>query len=219
MKHFTAADLPGLEQRYRTNLINSITGFKPVSLVGTISRDGITNLAVFSQVFHIGADPALIGLLVRPHTTPRHTLENIERTGYFTLNHIRAEFLHEAHHTSARWNESEFYACGLSPWFSKKFKAPYVEEAQVRLGLKLEETHTLAINNTIMVIGSLQEIWLPENCLGADGFVDLEAAGSLTSSGLDAYHTTQKVARLPYAKPDFSQKASKHAQRNTVISS
>jgi hypothetical protein len=69
-----------------------------------------------------------------------------------------------------------------------------------------------------MVIGSLQEIWLPEACLGADGFVDLEAAGSLTSSGLNAYYKTEQVARLPYAKPDISPKAIKHAQPNAVIS-
>ncbi|RYY06600.1 MAG: flavin oxidoreductase, partial [Sphingobacteriaceae bacterium] len=33
-------------------------------------------------------------------------------------------------------------------------------------------------------------------------FVDLEAAGSVTTSGLDCYHTTKKLARLSYAKPD-----------------
>ncbi|WP_224994578.1 flavin reductase family protein [Cesiribacter sp. SM1] len=201
MEHIIAADLPNLEQGYRRNLINSITGFKSVSLVGTINRSGITNLAVFSQIFHLGADPALIGVLVRPQTTPRHTLMNMEETGYFTINHIRQDFLYQAHHTSARWDHSEFHACRLTPWYSKGMKAPYVAEANIRIGLQLAETQTLAINKTVLVIGAIEEIWVPENCLGADGFVDLEEAGSLTCSGLDSYHSTKKVARLTYAKP------------------
>jgi flavin reductase (DIM6/NTAB) family NADH-FMN oxidoreductase RutF len=201
MEHIIAADLPNLDQGYRKNLINSITGFKSVSLVGTINRSGITNLAVFSQIMHIGADPALIGILVRPNTVPRHTLENIEETGFFTINHIRQDFLYQAHHTSASWDHSEFHACRLTPWYSKTLKAPYVAEANVRIGLQLTEAQTLSINKTVLVIGSIEEIWVPENCLGTDGFVDLEEAGSLTSSGIDSYHSTKKVARLTYAKP------------------
>jgi hypothetical protein len=43
---------------------------------------------------------------------------------------------------------------------------------------------------------------LPDDILLEDGFVDLQSAGSLTSSGLDAYYTTQKLSRLSYARPN-----------------
>ncbi|AHM59160.1 hypothetical protein D770_04465 [Flammeovirgaceae bacterium 311] len=219
MEHIIAADLPNLEQRYRANLINSLAGFKSVSLIGTINRSGITNLAVFSQIFHLGADPALIGVLVRPNSSPRHTLANMEETGYFTINHIRQDFLLQAHHTSARWDHSEFHACRLTPWYSKTLKAPYVAEANVRIGLEVAETQMLSINNTILVIGAIEEIWIPENCLEPDGFVDLEEAGSLTSSGLDSYHSTKKVARLSYAKPTKNPKVLKPEVRTEVLPS
>ncbi|EMR03918.1 flavin reductase family protein [Cesiribacter andamanensis] len=201
MHHILSDALPGMETRYRTNLINSLSGFKSLNLVGTHSSTKQTNLAVFSQVFHIGADPALLGLLVRPHTVPRHTLENIQETGDFTLNHIREEFMLQAHHTSARWEESEFSACHLTPWYSGHLSAPYVAEANVRIGLRLQETTPLACNNTVLLIGSVEEIWLPTGCLLADGFVDLQKAGSLTCSGLDSYHKVYKGMRLSYAKP------------------
>ena len=35
-----------------------------------------------------------------------------------------------------------------------------------------------------------------------DGFVDIEKAGSMTVSGLDSYHKTNRIARLSYAKTD-----------------
>jgi len=94
---FRASDFERMEKQFRTNLINSLSGFKSVCLVGTQNKDGITNLAIFSQVFHIGANPALMGMLVRPDSVRRDTLTNLQETGYFTLNHIRANFFKQAH--------------------------------------------------------------------------------------------------------------------------
>jgi hypothetical protein len=53
-----------------------------------------------------------------------------------------------------------------------------------------------------MMIGEVVEIILPENAIGADGFVDLNKTGSLVGSGLDAYLKTEKIKRLAYAQPD-----------------
>jgi hypothetical protein len=35
-----------------------------------------------------------------------------------------------------------------------------------------------------------------------DGFVDIEKAGSIAGAGLDSYHTTKRLERLSYAKPN-----------------
>ena len=51
---------------YRGNLINSLSGFKPASLIGTSDDQGRTNLAIFSNIVHLGADPALVGFVNRP---------------------------------------------------------------------------------------------------------------------------------------------------------
>jgi flavin reductase (DIM6/NTAB) family NADH-FMN oxidoreductase RutF len=200
MSIFEKTDFAQMEQRFRTNLINSLSGFKSVNLVGTVNAVGLTNLAIFSQVFHIGANPALMGMLVRPDSVPRHTLANIKETGYFTFNNILEEFYPQAHQTAARYETSEFEACGFTPEFSGKHPAPYVKESSIKIGLKFEEHHPLAINGTILVIGSVQEIIYPEDCLQNDGYLDIEKAGSITCSAIDSYHTTQKLARLPYAK-------------------
>ena len=204
MKHISGETIASYDKRYRANLINSVTGFKSVALIGTLSRNNVTNLAIFSQIIHVGANPPLIGVLFRPHTVPRHTLENIQDSGVFTINHISEDFVKEAHHTSARWDESEFEACGLQPAYSEGFKAPYVEGAQVQLGCSFVEQQIIQANETVFLIGAIQELRLTNGILQDDGFVDLEKAGSLCASGLDSYHRTEKIARYSYAKPDRS---------------
>lgn len=203
LKRIKKDEILDMEKRFRANFINSISGFKSVGLIGTISKDNKTNLAIFSQVFHLGANPALMGFIVRPDISPRHTLENIEDTKYFTFNHIREEFYKQAHQTSARYDKdmSEFEATGLTPYFEKGFVAPYVKESHFKIGLKLEEKHELAINNTIFLIASVQEVILNEEIIEKDGYIDIEKAGTITSSCVDSYHITQRLERLPYAKP------------------
>ena len=59
--HFNIGDvvyyeLP-MEDRKRIALINSLSGFKSLNLIGTINNQGQTNLAIFNSVVHIGANP------------------------------------------------------------------------------------------------------------------------------------------------------------------
>jgi flavin reductase (DIM6/NTAB) family NADH-FMN oxidoreductase RutF len=198
------SDLESLEKNYRSNLINSISGFKSVNLVGTISENGLTNLAIMSQIFHIGANPALMGLLIRPDSVDRHTLTNIIQNKYFTFNHIRENFIDKAHQTAARYDDtvSEFTAVGLEPVYLKNFIAPFVKESRIKIGLRLEERIDLKINGTVMLIGSVQMLELPNDVVQADGFIDLQNAGTITCNGLDAYLSTNKLKRFSYAKPD-----------------
>lgn len=199
---FSRQEIDALEKRYRTNLINSLTGFKSVALIGTQNSEGKTNLSVFSQIIHVGANPPLIGVLFRPHTVARHTLENILSTQTFTVNHIQQEFLGRAHHTSASWDYSEFEACSLTPEYRESISAPFVGEAEVKIGLHYVEHKTLVCNNTVFLVGEIQEMVLPSDSIAQDGFIDLVKAGTLTCSGLDAYHQVHPPTRLEYAKPD-----------------
>ncbi|MBC7867587.1 MAG: flavin oxidoreductase, partial [Gloeobacteraceae cyanobacterium ES-bin-316] len=84
MKHFSINEIKGWERFYRSNFINCLTGFKSATLIGTVSNDCKTNLAIFSNIVHIGADPALIGFINRPIKAAPHTLANIEATQEYT---------------------------------------------------------------------------------------------------------------------------------------
>ena len=68
--------------------------------------------------------------------------------------------------------------------------------------MEFKEKIELTINNTVLVIGEVKKVYFPEDCLLADGFLDLEKAESITCSGLDSYHKTTRIDRLSYAKPN-----------------
>lgn len=202
MKKYESADFGQMDKRFRTHLINSLSGFKSVNLVGTINGRGQSNLSVVSSVVHLGADPALMGFIMRPVTVSRDTYNNILETGYYTFNHITAGFFEKAHQSSARYpaDVSEFSAVGLEEFMSHTFPAPYVAQSPVRIGLAFREQMDIRLNGAILMIGEIQELYVPEDCLAADGYLDIEKAGTVTASGLDAYHSTQKLGRLSYAK-------------------
>ncbi len=202
--HVDASELDNFEQRYRARFINSLSGFKSANLIGTVSESGVRNLAIVNSVFHIGANPPLMGMITRPNTARRDTVENLQATGYYTINHVHRGIFHQAHQTSARYDAhiDEFEAVGLTPVNSASFAAPYVAEAVIRIGLKVEEVKHLDINSTDLVIGRITELSLPRELVGDDGFIDIEGAGSLAISSLDAYHQTERLDRLSYAKPD-----------------
>ena len=206
MQIITNAHIESWERFYRANLINSLTGFKSVSLIGTINQKGITNLGVFSSIVHIGSNPPLIGYINRPKAAAPDTLANIESTGVYTINHIHPSFLAKAHQTSAKYAEeiSEFSEVGLTPDYLPSFAAPFVKESNVKYSLMLEEIIPITLNDTFLVIGRIHNILLEEDIISTDGFISLQKAGSVCSNGNDAYYTTELINRFAYAKPDNS---------------
>lgn len=196
--------LSQFESRYRATLINSLAGIKQAFLIGTKSTEGLSNLAIFNSLIHIGANPPLWGFLCRPDTVQRDTLRNILETGHYTFNFIHHEDAEKAHQTSAKFPSevSEFEACGLTELSVHDFPVPFVAESPVKIGMKFEEKVDIAINGTILIIGSIHFIELDEQFLSGDGFVDLAKAKTLTCAGLDAYFENTLLHRLSYAKPE-----------------
>ncbi len=202
--NINAQQLNDMEARYRASLINSLGGYKSVVLIGSKSAEKTSNLAIFNSFFHIGANPPLCGFIVRPDVSPRHTLQNILETKYYTVNHIHEGIYKNAHQTAARYaaDVSEFNEVNLTEEYLEGYDVPLVKESNLKFICEFQQKIDLEINGTIMIIGQIKEIILPEQCLGLDGFIDLELAGTITCSGLDSYHKTEKIGRLTYAKPN-----------------
>jgi flavin reductase (DIM6/NTAB) family NADH-FMN oxidoreductase RutF len=196
-------EIEQLEQRYRTAFINSLAGFRQAVLVGTKSATGNTNLAIFNSLIHLGANPALFGFISRPDSVQRDTLQNIIDTKEYTLNFVQAAHYKKAHQTSARYEKdiSEFEKVGFVQFYYTGCSAPFVEDAVVKIAMKFEESIPIALNNTVLIIGSIMQVELNDEIVGEDGFVNLSAAEVLISQGLDAYFVSKEIGRLPYAKP------------------
>lgn len=206
MKTIQAAEIAGWERFYRANFINSLTGFKSANLIGTVNKEGKTNLAIFSSILHIGSNPALVGYINRPIAAAPHTLANIEATGSYTLNHIHPAIMRQAHQTSAKYSDniSEFEAVNLTPQFVAGIIAPFVAESNIKYALSLQEIIPITINQTFLVIGKIEQIILSEDMVTEDGFLPLEKLSSITCNGNDAYYSTQLLTRYGYAKPDHT---------------
>ncbi|MBS3774458.1 MAG: flavin reductase, partial [Bacteroidales bacterium] len=104
--HLTDQDIKDTDQIKRLNLINSITGIKPANMIGTVSQEQKTNLAIVSSVTHIGSDPALLGFISRTFgASRRHTYENILEMKVFTINQVHSAIATKAHYTSAKFEK------------------------------------------------------------------------------------------------------------------
>lgn len=189
------------EKLFRTKLINSLAGIRQVTLIGTKSKEGQENVSIFNSLIHLGANPPLFGFISRPDSVERDTLRNIKETESYTLNFIDKNWIKEAHQTSARYSKesSEFEATGLKPEYLGKCLAPFVKEAIIKIEMKLQQILNIEINNTIMVIGKIENLHIPEERIAEDGLVNADHL--LLSGGLDAYYSSEFIQQLAYAKP------------------
>ena len=209
--HLTKVDIQNTERIKRLNIINSITGIKPANLIGTISNDGKTNLAIFSSVIHLGSNPALIGFILRPdREAGQHTFDNVKENGSYTINHIHESFIQQAHYTSAKFarDESEFEKCALTEEFIGDHKAPFVKESKLKLGMKIVQTIPIELNGTVLIIGEVEHLIIPDAAVDDEGQIDLSQPNDVGISGLNTYYKLEKIAQFPYARPnalpDFS---------------
>lgn len=203
----TRHEIEELPKIKRMNLVNSLSGIKAACLIGTASPDGKTNAAIFNSVIHLSTHPPLMGFVMRPNSdVRRHTLENIEDTGVYTINHVNVDFYKKAHYTSARFDEgvSEFDACGLTKEYLNGFDAPFVHESELKIGMKHIDTLEIKQNGTKFIVGEIQHLLFPEEMMNEKGRLDYTFLDAVGVSGLNKYYKIEKLDELEYARPgDF----------------
>ena len=206
------AQIYSWETKYRLKFINSLSGYKGVHLIGTKSKEGISNLGIFNSIVHISSDPAQIGFIMRPLTVKRDTYNNIVDMDYFTINHVHKSFLEKAHFTSTKFasEQSEFDFCNLTEEYLEELYAPFVKESTIKIGLKLVDNIEIKESKCRLIIGEIQFIETKEAYLDEDGQLDLEKANNVCVTGLNQYSSVKKWVNIPYARietlPKFKEK-------------
>ena len=196
-------DISTADRVTRLRMINAITGIKPANLIGSQNAQGQYNLAVFSSVVHLGSNPALIGFVLRPYDkVPRHTWQNIQATGHYTINHVPATHTEAAHYTSAKFPQevSEFERCGFTPEIIPGIEAPFVAESQLKMALSFETAIEIPLNGTTLVIGKIIHLSIPDEFIDPAGELDLQRAQSTGISGLNSYYSLEKIGQYPYVR-------------------
>ena len=203
MAYFSNNNISELNHFYKINLINSCSGYKSANLIGTKSKSGISNVAIFSSVIHLGSEPALLGFIIRPTTVARHTYDNIKETGVYTINHVQQSVIEAAHHTSAKYDASisEFEMTVLEETYLNAMYAPYVKNAPVQIAMTYVEEYHIKENGTILLVGEIQHLNINDHLLKADGFINLSDANIVAINGLDGYAIPKLDIRLDYQRP------------------
>jgi flavin reductase (DIM6/NTAB) family NADH-FMN oxidoreductase RutF len=209
MKHISREEISMMEKIERLNLINSCTGYKSANLIATKSKDGKSNVAIFSSVTHLGSHPALIGFIMRPTTVPRDTYKNIRETGFFTVNHITVDMIADAHHTSANYDLgiSEFDKTNLEEDYKNDIEIPFVKGSPVQLYCKYVNEYYIKENDTIHIIASIENLFFDENLQHEDGWLQIDKGNVITLNGLDGYCLPKLVDRFQYARKDTPTKS------------
>jgi flavin reductase (DIM6/NTAB) family NADH-FMN oxidoreductase RutF len=203
MALYKREDIDTLEKIFKINLINSCSGFKSANLLGSTSKEGISNVAVFSSVIHLGSNPPTLGFILRPTTVPRDTYKNIKESGIFTINHIYEEIIEEAHHTSAKYpeNVSEFDVTNLEEEFKGSFKAPFVMGSPVQMSMKFIEEIPVPSNNVMLIVAQIEELYIQDALLQKDGLINLSIGKVAAINGLDTYAIPTFKKQLSYQRP------------------
>lgn len=209
MKHITKKDILDMPRLERMHLINSCGGIKSGNLIGTISEENHTNLAVFNSVIHLGSHPPMLCFMLRPTTVARHTYNNLKATGVFTVNHIHKDFIQQAHQTSAKYHkdESEFEAVNLDTYFLPKFQAPFVKLSPVQIGCKFINEYHIKEQDCHLIIGEIEHLQFNEDIQHDDGWLNLAKAETAGIIGLDGYVAAELLDRFAYARPEEKTKS------------
>ena len=204
MKHISKEAISQMEKVERLNLINSCTGYKSANLIATKSEDGNSNVAIFSSVTHLGSNPPLIGFIMRPITVPRDTYKNIKDTGFFTVNHITADMIADAHHTSANYEIgiSEFDKTNLEEEYKNDLTVPFVKGSPVQLYCKYVNEYYIKENDTIHIIASIENLFFEEELEHKDGWLQIEKGNVVALNGLDGYCLPKLIDRFQYARKE-----------------
>ncbi|MCA9279223.1 MAG: flavin reductase family protein [Phycisphaeraceae bacterium] len=201
-----------LSQRNRYKLLIGSVVPRPIFLVSTISREGVTNVAPFSFANAISAQPMLMMFCPanNDHGGIKDTLRNCMPEsdggmGQFVVNIVSHAMVRQmaACAEPLGENESEFDLAGLTHATSTKVKPPGVAESLVRFECETREVHRFAPDTPgggNMVIGQVAAIHVHRDILDESTHIDparLDAIGRMGGLG---YCTTRDRFDLPMGK-------------------
>lgn len=202
-REFTYSDLIEMPTEVRREFFPKISGIKNAVIIGSMNADGQTNAALFNSLTHIGSNPPLLGVVFRPLTVERHTYDNIKNTRRFSISWIPVSDINAAHQCSAKYPKetSEFDATNRNAELSQTAEYPFWPEAPVQIGLTYEEEHLITANNTVLLIGKVQELRINDQLLDERGLPDFSQSPIALVNGLETYYTQKFIGRKSYARP------------------
>ena len=177
---------------------------RPIGWISTISRDGVHNLAPYSQFQNLNFDPAYV--MFSANQTSRgmrkDTVANIEATGEFVYNMATYD-LREAVNRSAQQvppEVDEFDLAGVTKAPSVRVKPCRVAESPVQFECRYHQTVRLPGNGPMgsvdIVIGRVVLVHIKDEVIGPDGRLDILKIRPLARLGYYDYTSVESVFEM-----------------------
>jgi flavin reductase (DIM6/NTAB) family NADH-FMN oxidoreductase RutF len=154
---------------------------RPIGWISTLSPDGVSNLAPYSQFQNLTFDPPYVMFAANQNTRGerKDSTVNAERTGEFVYNMATYD-LREAVNQSAQevpYGVDEFELAGLTKAPSILVKPFRVAESPIQFECRYHQTLRLpgksAMGTVDIIIGLVVGIHIKDECIGKDGKIDI----------------------------------------------
>ena len=175
-RDLTPSALP-LKERHQY-LLGGV-GPRPIAFVGSLSENGLLNLAPFSFFNAFGANPVIIG--ISPAYSgrtgePKDTMLNIKATGEFTVSIVSYPMVRQMQLAAGEFppEVSEFEVSGLTPLPSLKIAPPGVAESPFVMECTFDRHIELGGDKGSgnLLLGEVVQYRIKEEVFGADGHID-----------------------------------------------
>jgi len=173
---------------------------RPIGWISTLSKDGVANLAPFSQFQNVTYDPPIVLFSANQRTVGKRkdTVVNVEATGEFVWNMATYD-LREAVNVSSREYPpeiDEFEAAGLEKLPSLVVAPPRVAASPVHFECRHVTTLRIPGNGDMgsadIVIGRVVRIHIRDDALTPEGRLDIEKIKPLARLGYFNYTYVDK---------------------------
>ena len=177
---------------------------RPIGWISTISRDGLHNLAPFSQFQNLTFDPPYVMFASNQNTQGhrKDTVVNTEQTGEFVWNMATYE-LREAVNKSAEEvppDVDEFVLAGVSKAPSRLVKPSRVAESPVHFECAYHQTIRLPGNGTMgtvdVVFGRVLATHIKDEVIGEDGRIDVLKIRPIARLGYHDYTSVESIFQM-----------------------
>ncbi|MFM1887160.1 MAG: hypothetical protein RL026_2317 [Pseudomonadota bacterium] len=174
---------------------------RPIGWISTTSREGIDNLAPYSQFTNVGFDPPTVLFSANRNTRGerKDTVINAEATGEFVWNMATWAQRDAVNRSSEELppEVDEFMHAGLGKLPSHRVRAPRVAGSPVHFECRYLQTVPLPGNGPMgavdVVFGEVIGIHIADDFLTPDGRIDVLKARPLARMG---YHDYTSVIEL-----------------------
>ena len=177
---------------------------RPIGWISTISKDGIHNLAPYSQFQNLTFDPPYVMFSANQNTkgNRKDTVVNIETTGEFVHNMATYD-LREAVNNSAQEvppEVDEFEIAGVTKAPSRLVKPARVAESPVHFECRYYQTLRLPgdgpMGSVDVIIGRVVGIHINEKFITTDGKLDIPRIKPLARMGYYDYTAVESVFEM-----------------------